>query len=108
MTKSDCFFLGYVSGSYGFKGDVSITLDVDKPGDFKNIESVLIEINAELIPYFIEKISIRDQKAHVKFEGIDSDDQAVFISGKSVYLPLSILPQLSGPHFYYHEIIGFK
>ena len=34
-------------------------------------------------------------------------EQAQNLVGKSVYLPLEMLPKLSGKQFYFHEIVGF-
>lgn len=108
MNKNDCYFLGYIAKSHGIKGEVSIKLDVDNPYEYSNLESVFIELQGKLIPFFIEKIAIKDKNfAAVKFEGVDSEPQAEGILHAELYLPLSVLPALSGNKFYYHEVIGF-
>jgi len=105
----DCFYLGKITKKYSFKGELIISLDTDEPEIYKNLKSVFININGRLIPYFIEK-SKSQKKAtlRVKFEDINSEEEALSIINKEVYLPLENLPELKGKKFYYHEIIGYN
>jgi 16S rRNA processing protein RimM len=108
MTKEECFFLGYTVKLHGYKGEISIKLDVDFPEDYKNLESVFIEINDQLIPFFITSIKLKDKGfAVVSFEGITTIEQAESLLSSNLYLPLFVLPALSGNKFYFHEIVGF-
>lgn len=109
MNIDSCYLLGFVIKPHGLKGEVIIQLDVDFPEYYKNLESVFISKNQEklLVPFFIEKISILQQKAHIKFEEIDKIEQAEDMVGNEIYLPLNFLPPLSGNQFYFHEIIDF-
>ena len=43
----------------------------------------------------------------VKFEDVNTEDEASFIMKSGIYLPLDLLPKLEGNQFYFHEIIGF-
>lgn len=108
MKVDACYELGYVIKKHGTKGEVSIQLDVDNPEEYKGMESVFIEINKKLVPFFIDKIQVRGDKAVVKFEDVDEQDAADELKGKGVYLPLDILPELDDGQFYYHEIIGYE
>tara|TARA_B100001113_G_scaffold74296_1_gene57795 strand:- start:3507 stop:4034 length:528 start_codon:yes stop_codon:yes gene_type:complete len=105
----DCFYLGKITKKYSFKGELIISLDTDEPEIYKNLKTVFININGRLIPYFIEK-SKSQKKAtlRVKFEDINSEEEALSIINKEVYLPLENLPELKGKKFYYHEIIGYN
>jgi 16S rRNA processing protein RimM len=109
MNKSDCYFLGYISKPHGIKGEVNVKLDVDNPYEYSEMESVFLEVQGKLVPFFIESISIRDKGfALIKFEGIDNEAQASAMVQSQLFLPLSILPPLQGNKFYYHEVIDFK
>mgnify|MGYP001281586240 CR=1 FL=1 len=44
----------------------------------------------------------------IKFEDINSEQEASSMINKEVYLPLENLPKLQGKKFYYHEIIGYN
>lgn len=109
MELKDCFYLGKITKRYSFKGELIISLDTDEPEIYKNLKSVFININGRLIPYFIEKSkSQKKSTLRVKFEDINSEEEALFIINKEVYLPLENLPKLKGKKFYYHEIIGYN
>lgn len=110
MNIDSCYLLGFVIKPHGLKGEIIVQLDVDDPQDYKKLESVFISQNQGkiLIPFFVEKMSIHQQKAQIKFEDIDNLEQAESLVGNEVYLPLSFLPPLSENQFYFHEIINFQ
>lgn len=108
MRKDDCFYLGKIAKKFSFKGEVLIYLDTDEPELYENMESVFVEFNKNLVPFFIEQSNLhKGELLRVKFEDIDSEADADEIIGCAVYLPLKMLPQLEGNKFYFHEVIGF-
>lgn len=109
MRKEDCFYLGKIAKKFSYKGEVLIWLDTDEPELYEDMESVFVEINKHLVPFFIVTSSLhKGDFLRTRFEDIDSEDDADGILGKEVYLPLSMLPKLDGNRFYFHEIIGFQ
>jgi len=107
MGIDECYQLGYVIKNHGLNGEVNVFLDVDLPEDYKNLESVFVEIDKKLVPFFIEQIVIKGKKAKVRFEDVDSLSAADELKGKSLYLPLENLPPLSEKQFYYHDVISY-
>src|SRR5574343_162897 len=101
MNKADCFHLGYVAKLHGFKGEVSLFLDVTNPEDYTGIETIFLEINGQLIPYFITSFKLKNKGiAAVKFDGVDTESQAKALLKKEVYLPSYLLIELDEEHFY--------
>lgn len=109
MQHNDCFQLGYIAKLHGFKGEVSLFLDVTNPSDYSSLDALFIDINGQLTPFFIESFTLKNKGfASVKFEGVTTENDAKVLLRKNCYLPLSILPELDEKHFYDHEIEGFK
>ena len=95
MKKQDCFLLGTIFKLHGYKGDVNIYNDNDIPLIFTNIDFFFVEINNELIPYFTYRVRPKKKKILlVKFEDVDSEEQALKILKRKVYLPNKFLPKL--------------
>lgn len=106
MKKADCFYLGHISKKRGFKGQLVAFLDVDDPSKYKELESVFVEVNSQLTPFFIQDISIRDKGfAHIKFEGVDNDAQVNPLLKAELYLPPDLVPA-GDDEPYLHELIG--
>ena len=108
MTKNECFNLGYISRRVGNKGELAFIIDADNPSRYNKLESVFVEINKSLIPFFIKKIVISRNFATVTIDGIDTVDKADEMVGCGLYLPMTALPTLKGKKFYFHELNGFK
>lgn len=108
MKKEACFNLGKFIKLFGYQGELLIELDNHEPHLYEQKESIFVEIKQKLVPFFID-----NNKAHstssllVKLEDVDDRDQARPLIGKSVYLPLSDLPELDEDEFHYHQIKGF-
>lgn len=108
MNKEQCYFLGKITRTHGLSGNVILKLDTDQPEFYNNIESIFVQINGLLVPFFIEKQQwTKDNSKIIAFKNATLQ-MAEQVVGKSVYLPLSTLPKLKGNQFYYHDVIGFE
>lgn len=108
MNIDACFRLGHIVKKHGLKGEVSIHLDVDFPEQYEELESVFVDINKQLVPFFIEHFQINGNKGIVKFEDLNSLEEVSDLLGNDLYLPLENLPKLEDGQFYYHEVIDYK
>jgi 16S rRNA processing protein RimM len=111
MNLSDCYYLGFISRIVDSKNQVILNLDVDSPPNYKNLESVFIQLNKadeSPVPFFIQQV-IGLKKNELAVE-LDLSNQIIDLNtlkGKSLYLPLSRLKKKDKHDYYFHEIIGF-
>lgn len=108
MRVEDCYQLGYVIKTHGLKGEVQIFLDVDIPGEYQGMESVFVNQDNSLVPFFLEYIQVGDKKSIVKFEEIDSIEEASKLVSSQLYLPLDMLPKLPDGKYYFHQLVGLN
>ena len=108
MEKKDCFYLGKIVKKFSFKGEVLVKLDTDEPELYEHLDALFIELRNSLVPFFIESSQFhKSELLRVKFEEVDTEDDADSILKCDVYLPLEFLPKLEDDKFYFHEVIGY-
>ncbi len=108
MKKEECFYLGKIVRKYSFKGELLAKLDTDQPEQYIDMDSVFIDFGPSLVPYFIEASQLhKSTLLRIKFEDIDTEEDADDMIGAGLYLPLDLLPELTGDQFYFHEVVGF-
>ena len=82
-------------------------IDSSTPQYFKELESVFLEFNQELVPFFFaEKGKLNGKKLIVKLEDVSPEHASRFI-GSSAYLPQEMLPTPKDG-FYDKAILGFS
>lgn len=110
MTKDDCYQVGHITKTHGVNGELVLYLDVDNAAEYAGLESVLLEVKGQLVPYFIESIAIvKASRAIVAFEDIDTIEQAERLINCGAFLPLDNLePITDETRFYFHEIVGYQ
>jgi 16S rRNA processing protein RimM len=108
MFIEDCFNLGYIAKLHGFKGEVSLFLDVTDLTNYQDLKLIYLELNDQLIPFPIEQIKFMPKGlATIRLKGIDTEAKAKELVKKRAYLPLEMLPELGETEFYDHEILQF-
>lgn len=109
MDRDDCYQLGHIVKPHGLTGELQAIFDVDQPEAYDNLESVLLEIKGQLVPFFIDSLRITENRTLLGLEGVDTVEDAEQYRGIKLYLPLDNLPPLeSEEQFYYHEVLGFS
>ncbi len=107
MNFDSCFKLGRINKAHGLKGDLKATFEAEFPVEFSKLESVFVNINNKLIPFFVEKFSVQGKKAILTIEDIKSLKEAEALYDKELYLPLTLLPERDDTVFLYSDLIGF-
>ena len=108
MQLDDCFEIGYILKPHGLKGAVNILLDADDPMKYKGMESVIVRIGNNLIPFFISSLQINGKKGILQLEDVSTKEDAEELKSCPLLLPLDLLPKLDKNQFYFHEVIGYK
>jgi len=107
MKIEECFKIGYIAKTHGLKGEVTIVMTPECP-DLDEVKSVFIEVNQNLIPFFLQSVSRKGDKAFIKFEDVNTIEQANDIKGCSLYLQKSERAKLGRGEFYNDEVVGFE
>lgn len=108
MNIDACYHLGYIVRTHGVKGQVVAYFDVDYPEDYEELESVFLQLNGKLVPFFIQALDLQPNgRIIIKFEDVDTITEAEKLKSIPLYLPLDQLPELDEDQFYFHDVIGF-
>lgn len=77
MDKSELISIGVLSKLHGYKGAYQLYSERTIDDDIENRESVFLEIQGLLVPFFIELVNVTsDNTAVIKFEDIDNPETA--------------------------------
>ena len=109
MQKKDCFLVGTVFKLHGYKGDVNIYNEDDIPFDFSALEFFLIELDNNLIPFFIDRARpTKPNVVLVKFEDVNSEEDARKILKRKVFLPNELIPEKDHNEISEKQLIGYS
>jgi 16S rRNA processing protein RimM len=90
ITRDNCQLLGTIAKPHGTKGSVLLWLRNIKAEEFIKRESVFVEIDGLLVPFFIEEFKKSSSDAVImKFEDVDSETKARTIAGLEVYIEIN-------------------
>ena len=107
MKKDSLVRIGYVMRTHGLKGEVTIKLNLDAPvmtiGDI-----IMIEMDTGSVPYFVERISYKNNHAFLKLEDIKTIEQSKPLKGRSIFIEKSKRPKLNKGEYYNDELIGLE
>lgn len=70
------FQVGAVASVHGIKGEVKVFPTTDEPEKYKKLKSVLLRTGKEERQVTLQSVRFFKQMAIVKFEGIDSPEEA--------------------------------
>ena len=84
MKKDDHYLLGSLLKTKGIKGEIIIKLNNDCSEEIQKLESIFIDVDNKLVPFFIEEIWSKSlSTAIVKLRGLDEEEKsAEFIDSK--------------------------
>ncbi|MGE0770900.1 MAG: ribosome maturation factor RimM [Cyclobacteriaceae bacterium] len=104
MNIDACYRAGYVVKKHGFRGELRIHFDHTPP---KKLESIFLQIDGMLVPFFIRHLSIGDPYSVIKLDDVDTERDAEQLTQKEIYLPNSIKPKKQRREADLVSLIGF-
>ena len=110
MFKKENFSLiGSLAKTHGVHGALILKLTGLNPEDIPDIESVFINVDGLMVPYFISQLSDRDQSSMIiMFDDIDSKDKAEEFTGCEIFVQADLLNKSAGKHKIINDITGYK
>ena len=88
INKETLYFLGTLIKTHGIKGSYVLGLNNLHSEDIPEMESVFMEIDGLLVPFFISRCSdLGDSSLIIKFDNIDTDVKAHEFIGCKIYIP---------------------
>ena len=101
--------VGKVICPWGVRGQIKIEPRTDDPKRFKDLPEVYVELNDSTVRYIIESvIFIKDYFPILKFEGINSRQEAETLRGCYLKIPRKYAVRLPKDHFFICDIIGLS
>jgi len=88
--------VGKFGKSYGLKGMLKTSFEAFFIQFIEELQIVFIEIKAEKVPYFIDEIDRHGNGTYyLKFEGIDSKEEAYNFTNKEIFVDADKYPDFS-------------
>lgn len=93
IRKEEVFKIGVINKPHGIKGEVSFTF-TDDIFDRVDCDYLILLMDGILVPFFMKEYRFRsDTVALVKFEGIDTAEQARRFTNVEVYFPKKFMDE---------------
>jgi 16S rRNA processing protein RimM len=108
MAYPDHVYLGYFSRTRGLKGELQLFFEFEDYEDLP-LESLFVEMNGALVPYFVEQIKFHpNSTAFLFLEDQDHVDKVQELVRKKVYYPTKLVPARDPDDFRWSDLKGFQ
>jgi len=94
MVLADTFYFGVLTKLKGFKGEIHFKAETFIE-DAHEIKSVQLMIGKHLAEYKVERLLLNGEKGVIKFEGVNTEQEAQSLLKFKIYLPLADFPDLN-------------
>ncbi len=94
LVKDNCYKIGKIFKPHGIDGQLNVSVYVAL--DEIEKESIIVDINGSLIPFFVDfKVSrFNDNSGIIKLIDVDTKEQAKLLNDCNIYLPKSELKNI--------------
>ncbi|MFL5754349.1 MAG: ribosome maturation factor RimM [Bacteroidia bacterium] len=77
--------IGRLQRTYGLRGHIHFSITIDKEVMLDEMKFLLVSVNNQLIPFFIESIEDKSGKLTIKFENVDSESEAKKLVNRDIF-----------------------
>lgn len=107
--KEDYSLIGILAKTHGYSGEFLLILNNLQFEDLKKMESVFIEFDGILVPFFVSELTLRgDNSVTIRFDDIESQDQASEFINCKVYSTAVVASEESGTRARANSFIGYQ
>ena len=104
----DVYQIGHISKTHALRGEVVMHI-TDDIFDRTDSDYVIVEVDGILVPFFIEEYRFRsDTSVLMKFDDIDTADQAQRLVGCHVFFEKSKAAESGEEEMSLHYFVGFE
>lgn len=110
IDKNDFTPIGFIQKPHGLKGETILFFDENHEETLEDAETLFIEIEGGLVPFFISEEGLRFRTADsaiIQFDELDSQEKARELSGCKVYVPNEEIVEMEDNDEIAY-LIGFK
>lgn len=109
VSESDVYKIGSLTRTHGVRGELAFQF-TDDVWDRVEADYLFLRLDGLLVPFFLEEWRFRsDTIALLKFQDIDSADEAQRIVGAEVYFPKDLTPDdLDDQELTWQHFTGFE
>lgn len=108
IREDEVYKIGVLTKTHGVYGELNMTF-TDDVFDRVEAEYVVCRIDGIFVPFFMEEYRFRSQTTVlVKFEGIDTEEQARRMTGTEVYFPKALTEEEHEGEYMWSYFTGFS
>ena len=76
MNNKSYVYVGFISKKIGFKGKISVKIDLANPNDYLNLDFIYIDIDKKLTPFKISSLnSKKNTFLEIKLDQINCEEE---------------------------------
>lgn len=107
ILKENVFPIGEIVKPHGVNGEMTFNFSTDV-FDTEDIDFMIIDIQGILVPFYIDEYRFKsDTTGLIKFDGIQSDEQARAFSGLTLYVQKKYLDKVETEEIELDYFVGF-
>lgn len=108
IKKEEVYKIGLLTKPHGVKGEIAFSF-TDEVFDRVDCDYLVCLLEGIFVPFYIEEYRFKsDSVALVKFERIDTAEQARRFTNVEVYFPLALAEQAPEGELSWNYFVGFK